>query len=65
MTMADILVDEKIKTSFFEQLDIGKFSESNLFWVRCGDLSMVLNQAKKLATTAMPTNATATRKVYL
>jgi alkylation response protein AidB-like acyl-CoA dehydrogenase len=61
MTMADMLVDEKDQNFIlFEQLDIGKFSESEIYSeFDTETYHMVLNQAKKLATTTMmPTNAT-------
>ena len=58
--MADILVDEKDqKFILFEQFQIDKFSESEIYSEFDSETyNTVLNQAKKLATSAMmPTNA--------
>jgi hypothetical protein len=60
MMMADILVDEKDqKFILFEQFQIDKFSESEIYSEFDSETyNTVLNQAKKLATSAMmPTNA--------
>jgi len=58
--MANMLVDDRDqKFMLFEQLEIGKFSESELFADFDSDTyEMVLNEAKKQAETEfMPTNA--------
>ena len=58
--MADILVDERDqKFILFEQFEIDKFSESEIYSEFDAETyHMVLNQAKKLATNVMmPTNA--------
>ena len=53
--MADILVDEKDqKFILFEQFQIDKFSESEIYSEFDSETyNTVLNQAKKLATTTM------------